>query len=137
MGYDRVWERLIEALDDGSSVVEVAPGRVAVTISGPGEPARVAEIVMTRREWDDMATVVWGDADNAIDYVRRLVRDLGPEERFLVYETYDLVPSTTAELPADPDEAILEALLRKRPEGSLRWAALDHEGNVLDEFPPR
>jgi hypothetical protein len=45
MGNDRLWERLIEALDDGTSAVEIASERVAVTISGPGEPVRVAEIV--------------------------------------------------------------------------------------------
>jgi hypothetical protein len=39
---------------------------------------------MTRREWDDMVTVVCGDVDAAIDHVNRLVGDLGPAERFLV-----------------------------------------------------
>ncbi len=114
------WERLIAALSLDGSAEEVAPGRVVVTQAHADEPDRVVEIVMTHREWDDMASVIFGDADSAAAHVRDVVGSLGSEDRYLVYETYDLVPSATPELPDDEPPP---GLARAHLEGGLGWYA--------------
>lgn len=131
----RLWERLLQSLNGWCTATGAAPGLIVVTFKNPGHPARVAEIVMTRREWDQMASVAWGDPDRAAQYVKGMVLGLQPHERFLVYESYDLVPSATAELPVDPDEELLSKLAHQHPDGG--WHARDRDGNVVDEFPGR
>jgi hypothetical protein len=132
-----MWPRLIESLNRWSSAREVSWGRIEVTLASQGEaPARVVGIVMTPEEWEDLASVAWGDFGSAARQVRSDVLGLRHHERFLVYHQYELVASATAELPVDPDDARMAELARQHPEGFGRWAALDREGNVVDEFRP-
>jgi hypothetical protein len=67
---------------------------------------------MTPDEWDYMVTIPWGDFDSAAQGVRKSVLGLRGQERFLVYGQYELVPSTTAELPVDPEEERLNERAR-------------------------
>lgn len=133
MSYERLWERLLESLNSWSTATEIAPGRIFVTLEERGRSAWVVEILMTRRDWENMATVAWGDPDGAAQYIKKRVLALRRHERFLVYETYDLGASATAELPVDPEEERLDELARQHPEGIGRWFATDPDGNVVDE----
>jgi hypothetical protein len=136
MSNEHLWERLLEFLNSWSSAAEVSPGRIEVTLEQPDGTPRLVEIVMTPDEWDDMAAVAWGDFDDAVQKVRKTVLGLGSRERFLVYRDYDLHPSATPDLPADPEIEHLDELARQHPEGFGRWVVRDRDGNVLDEFRP-
>ncbi len=56
MSYERLWERLLEFLNNWSTAVEVEPGRIEVTLDNPDGSKRGVEILMTPDEWDDMVT---------------------------------------------------------------------------------
>jgi len=120
MGSEQLWDRLIDSLNAWTSATEVAPGRIEVLLPEPGAERRVV-IVMTRDEWDDMATVMWGNVDDAIAHVKDTLSQLRPDELFAVYEQYRLEPSSGATLPADADMARMNDLLRQHPEGFGRW----------------
>ncbi|UMG91484.1 hypothetical protein [Nocardioides sp. TF02-7] len=133
-----MWERLLEFLDEWATVTEVEPGRLRVVVDGADGTLRVVEILMSRQEWDDMVSIPFGDFAPAADEVRRAVLALTDDQRYLVYENYELVPSTTPVLPVDPEEERLAELARRHPEGFGRWVAIDWDGNVVDELgPPR
>src|SRR4051794_18058034 len=136
--YDRLWERLIEFLNDWGTATEIEPGRIAVTFSHSDASARTVEIRMTPRQWDDMVTIPFGDLDAAPQEVRAAALRMAEHHRFLVYEQYDLVSSATPELPIDPQAARLDELARQHPKGIGRWVVMDRDGNVLDELgqPP-
>ncbi len=137
MTYERLWQRLLEHLDTWASAREVAPGRIAVDWLHAEGDRRTTEIVMTRHEWDDMVTVAYGDFDQAAEKVRRSVMALPAARRYLVYGTYELVPSDSPVLPPDPEVLRMRELARRHPEGLGRWVALDDEGNVVDELGPK
>ena len=83
-----------------------------------------------------MVTIPFGDFDAAAQEVRATVLRMEELERYLVYGQYELVPSATADLPVDPQEARLSELARQHPEGIGRWVVLDRDGNVIDELGP-
>jgi hypothetical protein len=89
---------------------------------------------MTDDEWDDTVTVMWGSFDDAAREVRERILGLQPDERFLLYGQYELVPSATERLPVDPDVERLQQLARQHPEGFGTWVVLDKDVDVLDEF---
>src|SRR4051812_17122234 len=60
--YERLWERLIESLDDWTSATEARSGQIEVALPHSGIPARRPLIVITPDEWDDMVTVMWRTA---------------------------------------------------------------------------
>jgi hypothetical protein len=124
MGYDRPWERLIDELTLLGSVVEVAPERTRLTFADAAGAPRSVEILMSRRQWEEMVIIPFADFATAAERVKAAILGLRDGERFLVYENYDLVPSTTPDLPLDPDP------------GPGRWVALDQDGQVVDEFRP-
>ncbi len=136
MRYERLWERLLEFLDEWADAREVRPGRIEVTWPRSGEPVRTVELVITRSEWDDLVAIPYGDFDLAAAEVRRSVLALEADQPYLVYGTYELVPSQTPALPPDPEELRLEERLREHPEGFGRWVALDADGNAVDELGP-
>lgn len=136
MSYERLWGRLLEFLNGWATAREVRPGRIEITLQRSGKHPRTIELVMTRDEWDDLVTIPYGDFDLAARGVKRSVLALGTDQRFLVYRTYELVPSLTPDLPEDSKDRQLEELARRHPEGFGRWVVLDEEGNVLDELRP-
>jgi len=89
---------------------------------------------MTRDEWDDVVTVMWGSFDDAAEQVRERILALQPNQRFLVYGQYELIASVSESVPLDPDFERLQELARQHPEGVGTWVVLDEVGNVLDEF---
>lgn len=70
-----------------------------------------------------MATVMWGDLDDAVADVQRTLGRLRPDEQFAVYEHYRLEPSSEPTLPQDAQTARFRELLRRPPEGPGRWTA--------------
>jgi hypothetical protein len=52
-------------------------------------------LLVTAAEWDEMASVNWGSADDALAEVKRTVATLGPGDRFAVYDAGELQPSPT------------------------------------------
>ncbi len=123
MRYQRLWGRLIEELNRLGSAVEVDSARTRVTFPDSAGALRSVEIVMSHDEWVAMVSVVHADFAPAAERVRAAIRGLRDDERFLVYENYDLVPSATPDLlVADPEP------------GPGHWVTLDRDGNVVDEF---
>ncbi|WP_185996081.1 hypothetical protein [Nocardioides campestrisoli] len=137
MTYDRLWERLVEFLNDWGTATATEPGRITLTFAHPDDSTRTVEIVMTREEWDDMVSIPFGEFGAAVRAVREAALSMEEDEHFLVYEQYALVASSTPDLPVDPEEAHLAELTRQHPEGFGRWVVLDDEGNVIDEFRRR
>lgn len=135
MKYERLWERLLEFLNQWSAAVEITPGRLEVAVLSSDGSTTLVEILMTRDEWDDMVTTPWGNFDDAAREVREAVLGLRGNERFLIFGDYELVPSATRTLPIDPEEARLQELARQNP-GGFRWVAEDEDGNALDELRP-
>ena len=134
--YDHLWERLLEFLNTWATATETGQGRVRVDFERPPGWKRVVHILMTADEWDGTVTIMWGSFDDAAREVRALILGLLPDERFLVYNQYELVPAATEHLPVDPDFARLQQLARQHPEGIGRWVVLDKDGKVADEFRP-
>lgn len=128
MRYERLWARLIEALDEWTSARQVAPGRIEVALPGAGTELRRVQIVMTPDQWEDMAGVAFGGFEHAIVSVKESLNQLEDAYEFLVYSTYDLVPSVAPELPLDPDVERLDTLARQHPEGIGRWFAYGSDG---------
>lgn len=118
------WERLVRHLDAWTSAAEIAAGRIRVSVPQDGGDRDVV-IVMTPDEWDDIAGVMWGDFDAAVEDVKRTLLGLQPHEGYAVYEQYRLAPSTAEVLPARPDFT---------PEPGGTWAALDRDGRVSSTF---
>lgn len=131
--YERLWERLVEALDEWTSATEIAFGRIEVALSDGLR--RRAVIVMTPDEWEDMAGVMWGDFTAAVNEIKRTASHLGPDEHFLVYEQYRLVPSAAPTLADDAQVTALAERLREHPEGFGRWSAAPPSPSFPE--PPR
>lgn len=136
MKYERLWERLLDFLNGWSTASEVESGQMAVTVAKPDGSTIVVRIVMTPNEWDEMVSIAFGDFDLAAQEVRESILRLGSEGRFLVYDSYELVPSASEDLPMDPDEVRLTELARLHPEGIGSWVAWEGDGNIEGELPP-
>jgi hypothetical protein len=120
--YDDLYDDLVAALDSWTSARVIAPGRIEVTLPGPGD--RRVVVVMTPDEWEDLAGVMWGSFDDAVADVQRSLLRLRPHEGFAVYGQYRLEPSTTDSLAARP----------RPPAGSGSWVAVDREGRVVSRL---
>ncbi len=136
MNYERLWERLLDALNEWTSAREVEAGRIEVLLRSAGAGERRVQIVMTPDDWDDMASVTFGGFEYAFDHVKDRLMSMEATETFAVYSFYDLVPSSTPQLPIGPDELRLDELARQHPEGFGRWVALNDDGTIQDEFKP-
>lgn len=135
MNAESLWERLLSILNQVGTVVEVGPGRIQVMLGSPDGSPRHVEIVLTPHQWEEMIGIMWGNYCWEVrEYVKDTVLGLQPDERFLVYAQYSLVPSATAELPADEEFTRLRELAREHPEGIGRWVVEDSDGTVIDEL---
>ena len=114
------WQRLIEALDEWTSAVETAPGRIQVLLPD-GHKGGEAVIVMTADQWDEMCGVMWGSVSDAVNDVKRTLLALRPNEHFTVYCQYRLEPSTEAMLPQEPPFT---------PEPGGKWYASPTKGRL-------
>jgi hypothetical protein len=120
--YDRLWERLIEYIDEWASAREV-PGGIEVTFEqSPGVP-RTVEVVVTSADWDDYISTVYGTGDPCATTLKKKVVAMPDEASYLVYDTYDWEPSRTRELPEDDFNP-----------GPGEWVVTDDDGTVIDRF---
>ena len=102
VGYERVWERLLEYLGELGDAQEVEGG-IEVTIRRPRGPEQVVEVVVTRLDWDNYVSIIYGDGDPARTPIRGRVLAVPRERRFLVYDgAYDWQSCATRTLPPDP-----------------------------------
>lgn len=79
---------------------------------------------MTPEDWLDLATANHGDVKYAVQYARDVVQTEA-DSPYLVYATYELVPSDTAVLPPDPDFAAIQELASQYPDRVIpcgHWA---------------
>ena len=118
------WKRLVGCLDSWTWAAELAPGRIEVAVPQGGGSRRVL-IVMAQDEWDDMADVMWGNLDDAVEDVKRTLLALRAEEGFAVSSDYRLEPSTAAALPEPPEVT---------PEPGGEWVAYDRDGWIASRF---
>ncbi|NPC97472.1 hypothetical protein [Nocardioides sp. zg-DK7169] len=126
MGYERIWERLIEYLAELGSAREVPDG-VEVTIERPPGRSRTVEVVMSPEDWDDYLSIMYGDGDPAATTIKDCVLATPDGVRFLVYDgTYDWTPSETRELPPEEPEDL--------GPGQGQWVTIDDAGNVTSRF---
>ena len=120
---DDCWSALIEGLSSIGKVRGREPYGLVVTLPRPDGSVSTVEIVMTREDWLDVATVIHGDVRYAVEYARDVVQ-AEADSPYLVYDTYELVPSDTAELPPDPDLVAIQELASQYPDGVIpggRW----------------
>lgn len=124
MGYERVWERLIEYLDELGSAREV-PGGIEVTFAQSLGRTRSVEVVMSPRDWDQVISIMYGDGDPASTAIKAKVLSVPEGTPYLVYDnTYDWQPSETPELAADDWDPPMHG----------EWVVTDDEGKVIDRF---
>jgi hypothetical protein len=120
MSPDDGWARLLEVLGTAGLVSEPLPGRVIWTddIS--------VEIRMTPSDWSSWYGTVMGDLEYTADLVLAKVRSAAEARiRYLVFQTYDLHPSSTPELPdpwADMNRRV-EEYKRAHPDATFGWYA--------------
>ena len=136
MGSPDDWAQLLQALRSRYAVDEPAEGRIVLTsryrVHGPVE----VELVMTPRDFSDLVSIPFGDLDPAIDYVLAEVAATPPTTPYLVYHLYELVPSSTPELPPDPGLERLRKLVEDAPPGSMGWFAYRPVGGGPKDGPP-
>ena len=117
----RLWERLIEYIDEWASAREV-PGGIEVTFEQSGVP-RTVEVVVTSADWNDYISTIYGTKDARATTLKKKVLATPAGAHYLVYDTYDWAPSQTRELPEDDFDP-----------GPGEWVVTDHDGNAIDRF---
>ena len=105
MTYELTWEGLLTYLDGWATAREVSGG-IEVELGDPCGGRRVVEMVVTPEDWDVYVTTVFGTGDAALTPLKEKLLATPENNRFLVYATYDWVPSPTRTLvrPAPPTE---------------------------------
>ena len=121
--YDRLWERLVEYVNEWASAREV-PGGIEVTFQTARGVPRTVEVVVTSAEWDDYISSIYGTGDPRATPFRQKVLATPDSARFLVYDdNYDWQPSKTRELAEDDLDP-----------GPGEWVVEDAEGNIISRF---
>lgn len=120
--YDRQWERLIEYLNEWA-IARNVPGGVEVTFEQSPGVIRSVEVVMTEDDWDDYIRLMYGTDDRRGTRLDLAIQSAPVGARYLVYDTYDWVPSDTPVLPEDDFKP-----------GPGEWVVTDDEGKVIDRF---
>lgn len=122
MKYDRLWERLIEYLNEWASAREV-PGGIEVTFEQSPGATRTVEVVVTLADWDDYVSTIYGTGDPRATTLKKEILATPDGAPYLIYDTYDWRPSGTRELPHEDLDP-----------GPGEWVVTDDDGNVIDRF---
>jgi len=120
--YDRLWERLIEYINEWASAREV-PGGIEVTFEQSPGVTRTVEAVVTSTDWNDYVGTIYGTGDPSATTLKDKVLATPDRAHYLVYDTYDWEPSETPELPEDDFDP-----------GPGEWVVTNDDGNVIDRF---
>lgn len=118
------WKRLVRTLDAWTAASESVPGRIEVSLPD-GTGFRQVTIVMTEDEWDTIVGPMWGDIDDAIAAVKRTLAEMEPHQTYALYGQYDLVPSTEATWPEEPEIV---------PQRGGGWFAYNRDGRPGNRF---
>ena len=113
------WPRLLAALSQHGSPVEVAPGRIELGLS-----TGVVTFLVSPDEWEQVVAV---HAGNDIEmYLDELLIPREEDELFVVYYEGDLARSTRAQLPPVRGQALARRLAEHRaahPDATYGWFA--------------
>jgi hypothetical protein len=120
--YDRLWERLLEYLNEWASAREV-PGGIEVTYEQSPGVTRTVEVVVSSADWDGYVSTIYGTGDPRATTLRRDLLATPDGVPFLVYDNYGWEPSETRELPEDDFDP-----------GPGEWVVTDDDGRVIDRF---
>jgi hypothetical protein len=99
----QTWERLIGYLAELGGAREVGSGRIEVSLA-TATGARTVQIVMGQNDFSTWVSTINGSFWLTANDVRAHILDLPDDVPFLVFDAYELVPSQTETLPAEPDE---------------------------------
>ena len=116
------WRLLLDLLDTGGRVDQVAPGRIEV--HSRRDPSRVLTVILTPEEWEEVI-LAHTTADSAVDWLSELLASRDRDERYLVLDDGRLERSTRAELPpvrGRAGERRMRATVEQHP-GPLTLAA--------------
>ncbi|MFY0405440.1 hypothetical protein [Solicola sp. PLA-1-18] len=95
------WGVLLSQLGRIGCVTEIRPGHLKLTFADVAGKSITVDIWLSREQWNEMVSVLYGGyVDQAVEQVRGVLEQL-KRERHLVYGQYELVASTTPDLPAD------------------------------------
>jgi hypothetical protein len=78
---------------------------------------------MSSADWDDYVSIIYGTGDPRATTLKEEVLATPGGTPYLVYDTYDWVPSETRELPEDDFDP-----------GPGEWVLTDDDGNVIERF---
>lgn len=118
-GAERDWLQLVAMLNTWGSAEVIEPGLIEFISDDAAAGSRRVEIVLSVADWETMWTVAFGDLDEAARSIRRSFAQLGPEDRFLVYNgQYEVVPSPDRNVPVDPEEVRFRQFIKEHPPGS-------------------
>jgi hypothetical protein len=120
--YDRLWERLIEYINEWAKAREV-PGGIEVTFEQSPGVTRIVEVVVASADWENYVGTIYGTDDPRATTLQEEVLATPDGAHYLVYDTYDWVPSETRELPEDDFDP-----------GPSEWVLMDDDGNVIERF---
>ncbi|TYL45481.1 hypothetical protein FXB39_17720 [Nocardioides sp. BGMRC 2183] len=120
--HDPWWDDLTAALASMGQVTDREPVGLVVATAQARAAMLEVEIVMTPEEWDDLVDIGWGVIEGAVEYVCNLVRERTPQERFLVYSQYQLVPHDAPAFPPNPDLIRIQELAARHPDGVIPGA---------------
>ena len=119
----QVWEWLIAYLSEFAEVRETARGlEVEVRDREVGATPKV-EIVVTRDDWDDYVSTIFGTGDPSVTPIKGCVlAAAASDSRSLIYDgSYDWVAGGEPAVPADVNPDV---------EGA-RWFVVDKEGREV------
>jgi len=119
------YEELVSTLNEWTYATEAAPGRIGVSIPD-GAGFRTVTIVMDEGQWGDMVGPMWGSLTDAIEEVTRTLLTMTPDQNYLLYGQYNVVPSTEPTWPERPTFV-------PKP-GSGGWFAYNRDGSRGDRF---
>jgi hypothetical protein len=119
--YDRLWQRLVEYINEWASAREV-PGGIEITFEPSPGVSRTVEEVVTPAEWDDYICTVYGTGDPRATPLKKHLVEMPDGAFYMVYGRYDWEPSATRELPEDDFNP------------GPGWVVTDDDGNVIDRF---
>lgn len=109
--------------------------RIRVVLTADARDSREVQIVMSPDDWSCIWSTAYGDFDSAVAYVQGELESVPSEHGFLVYDCYELRPSTTATLAPHPEAARFREMLLQQPDGiNGNWVACTSDG-VAHPFP--
>ncbi len=103
MEYECLWQRLLNDLEEWSSILTIGEGEIGISFAAEGGTSRAVTIVMTEAQWDELVTIPWGQFAAAAKYVKKAALEQPVGHPYLVYESYALVPSRTPFISSQSD----------------------------------